>query len=795
MNENRQPFGPGSCPRGARLGRWVEHASCGLSRGAMRPAASGIPSAGTAAPARAPHAVPRPHAARQRGVAAILAMMFLVIFGALATAMAIVAQGNLATADSSLKINRSLAAAETGLRLMLYEANQAAASVKTRTGLIDGNNAPALWAQVETALDQSLSGNLDNLAEPYETGSALHVGPIALGPGAPTFTATFTPHPIAGENYGSAYYQRPPYSTMTPAVSASNPLNASWIRLSVTGTDSGGGSNPITRTINLDIHLQKLIPFAILSRSRVMIGTNVRVDGTIGSTFMEDNLANGHPVQMASDFMGLDPTLDAELTAFRNTLAVNDMDGDNRLNLANPAEVAGITNPAQYDTDHDGYITDFDFFMAFYDKTDKGYLTPGDLNTAGNPRMAQLFQLLDTAGDPNRPGYNDGIIDANDMYAKVSGQVLIEASKQSWQSGAANGQYQDYFQGPIVAPAGKPPLTFDAPDMSNYQFSPSDFDTSSLKALATGDFNTEVAAQLQQYDPNNSSSPQPVTYVMEPVPYGSPHPYDYYKRPVYKNMTFTNVTIPQGTNALFENCKFIGCTYVQTSTDNGYVDPATNIDDYNYAGAQQADGSLAYPGVTTVVNGQTVSDTKPLSNNLRFDNCDFEGAVAGDVPNQFTLMRNKLAFTGNTQFNIADSQNLTDAEKQLYARSTIMMPQYSVDMGSYTDPNAPQINLSGTIVAGIIDLRGQIVVDGQIVTTFQPQSNTAVVQGYTSPQYNVTLGYFSSAQGDLEEEIPTSGGLGRIYVKYDPSMGLPDGILGPVSLTPDWQTYFETAGD
>ena len=48
---------------------------------------------------------------RDRGAAAVLAMMFLVIFSSLAAAMAIVSQGNLQTADSSLKINRSRAAA------------------------------------------------------------------------------------------------------------------------------------------------------------------------------------------------------------------------------------------------------------------------------------------------------------------------------------------------------------------------------------------------------------------------------------------------------------------------------------------------------------------------------------------------------------------------------------------------------------------------------------------------------------------------------------------------------------
>ena len=51
----------------------------------------------------------------RRGVASVLAMMFLVIFGSLAVAMAVVAQGNLRTADSSLKVSRAMSAAETGI--------------------------------------------------------------------------------------------------------------------------------------------------------------------------------------------------------------------------------------------------------------------------------------------------------------------------------------------------------------------------------------------------------------------------------------------------------------------------------------------------------------------------------------------------------------------------------------------------------------------------------------------------------------------------------------------------------
>lgn len=97
---------------------------------------------------------------KRRGAAAILAMMFLVIFGALATAMAIVAQGNLSTADSHLKINRTLAAAETGLNFVMYRLNKVTKGITTSSGLIDETNAPTLWNSVRASMLTSMAGEV-----------------------------------------------------------------------------------------------------------------------------------------------------------------------------------------------------------------------------------------------------------------------------------------------------------------------------------------------------------------------------------------------------------------------------------------------------------------------------------------------------------------------------------------------------------------------------------------------------------------------------------------------------------
>jgi hypothetical protein len=721
---------------------------------------------------------------RERGAAAILAMMFLVIFASLAAAMAIVSQGNLQTADSSLKISRSLAASETGMRFMIYRINQVTVDVKTRAGEINATNAPALWDEIRAGLKASFANEVHNVDEPTEDGTTLTVGPIAVGPGEPTFTATLTPHPLAGEDYNSTYYQRAPYNAMTPAVSNASPLDATWVRVKVVASDGAAGKQ-ISRSITMDFKLEKKIRYAILSRSRVMIGRNVMIEGPIGSRFTETNLTNGHPIQMRSDFVGLDSTLDASIQTFVNTLTVNDTNGDNRLNLSDPAESDGIANAEQYDTNSDGYIDDYDFFLDRFDTDGDEKVSNLELDTASNVNASQLMQLIDTFGLATRTGYNDGYIDDKDRYAKIRGEVKVLADMEGWNEGAAGGAYQNYFQGAIVAGHGEDPMTFQADDSSVHEFGPSDFDTSSFKAMATGDLATQAAAQAATYNASDPTSPKPLgTVATEAVPYGAAHPYDYYDRPVYENMTFTNVKIPKGSNALFKNCKFVGCTFVESTTDNG--------DEYfNYAGMRLADGTLKHPDKQATVGGVPVADTKTVANNVRFDGCAFEGAVVTDATPNYTHVRNKITFTGKTKFD-TNAASLTDTQKALFRRSTILAPHYSVEMGTFVDANSANetVNLSGTIVAGVLDVRGQVKITGTILTTFEPESNTGPVLGTTSPQFNTTLGYFPSAQGDLEAELPSTG-VGVVQIRYDKTIPMPDGILGPVDLTPEYGTYYE----
>jgi len=734
-------------------------------------------------------------AVRERGAAAILAMMFLVIFASLATAMAIVSQGNLSTADAQIKIGRSLSAAETGMHYIAHRLQLATQDVTTTDGQITSANAGDLWDEVVTRLldpdyEHALVNELHNVQEPYRSGDVLYVGPIFVGPNAPSFRAILRPHPIAGENYNSSRYDQAPYTHLSPAVSNSDPLDATWVRVEVQASDGPVGRE-VYRSVSMDFRIDKKIRFAVLSRSRVMIGQNVMIDGSIGSRFTETNLNNGHPIQMVSDFRGLNDTLNDLLDDHLTQVITNDTDGDNRLAVYNTNEIAGYTDQAAAiaaDINNDGYIDEFDHFLNVFDTTGDGRVSDTELQTAASSSIAatQLLELIDTFGNSNRAGYNDGFIDSDDSYAKIQGELHATAPLLGWLDGAADGAYQDEIQGPIAPDFGDTAMTFESQEANNYSFGPEDFDVTTFRNMTTNDFVAQASNQAAQHDPSDSNSPQPLgAEVREEVPFGAAYPYDFFDRPVYENMTFTNVRIPKGTNALFKNCTFIGVTFVETETNNTDAN-------FNYSGMLESNGDAKHADKVTDVNGVEVADTKTVANNIRFDNCTFEGAVVTDSPEEFTHTRNKLSFTGTTKFDAENSPNLTEAEKQLFKRSTILAPHYSVEMGTFIAPHDAQekVELSGTIVAGLIDMRGQVKVNGTILTTFEPTSNTGPVLGDTSPQFNTTLGYFGSADGDLETELPTTG-VGVIQIRYDPTIPLPDGINGPIEITPVMTTYTE----
>jgi hypothetical protein len=384
----------------------------------------------------------------------------------------------------------------------------------------------------------------------------------------------------------------------------------------------------------------------------------------------------------------------------------------------------------------------------------------------------------------------------------------------------------------------------------------------------------------------------------ENAPYNSPSFSDVYWRPVFENMVFRNVKVPVGLNALFVNCTFVGSTHIETYTQNVHslwseyganiLDadgrPTPKFPRFVYGDDAGEDTDNAPPTLPDtavppeqlilmtdlsispldtgdvpadeiasfgdsysllpdpiVIDGKRVVNTKDFSNNVRFHDCLFVGSVVSDTPVEYTQVRNKLQFTGATRFTTVhpdepDNTNLNPDENDMdtILTSSMMLPNYSVDLGSFNSPPEQNITLQGAIIAGVLDARGNTTIDGALLLTFDPTHGEGpLVDVFGNPignpaGFNASLGYFGSDDGDYESIDPNDlpivdgvriigydtnsdglvdvpydepqpvgstpipfNGFGKIRVRHDPNMRLPSGLMLPLSMPPVSGTYQE----
>ncbi|MGB8226638.1 MAG: hypothetical protein WCE45_07245 [Sedimentisphaerales bacterium] len=200
-------------------------------------------------------------------------------------------------------------------------------------------------------------------------------------------------------------------------------------------------------------------------------------------------------------------------------------------------------------------------------------------------------------------------------------------------------------------------------------------------------------------------------------------------RYVCENKTLTNAMVAAKKNALFKNCTFNGILYVDGGT-------STN------------------------------------SNNIRFENCVFNGPIVTKPSTDTSSgwwQRNQLYFTGEETF-----QNQTDIP------ITILAPNFNVDIGN-TNPTKSDDNvLTGAIVGGIVDIRGNAEIYGTVISMFD-------TSGYSS-------GYVSNigaTLGDGGSETTNPGDVGVINITPDKSKLLPSGVTSPIVIKPLQDTYRE----
>ncbi len=916
------------------------------------------------------------HASR-RGITSVLAMMLAILVGSLAAAMGTVTQGNLRNASTHMHVMRAMQSAETGLAVAENRIREASGRFVLSRGEIDADLGERLWLGTWTGSD----GTISVLAPPSghsEPGAPSGIAQaIAYRHAADTNwieidgidAAIIGPAPSdAGSEYLPTGWVTTPAIPLSQASSDNDlptafqityaPLaNGTDVRAIVTGYDFDPTrpGKAVRRVISKDFRLVKSVDNAIVSNSRILIGKNVHIDGDVGTRYDQVEVENGDPIVIRSDFLGVDPSLDAKLEDLFANLALHDVDGDNRLRVGHPTEQAGLhvdgdtSNPLLDDSDYDGdgtadgafgdvtgdgFVDEFDLFINHFDTNNDGRVAIGGWPAAGTPAASaspEFVEDLDLAFliDANKPdrnengiagfvdddgdgvwdpdtedlldvdpyfggwadqtlGYRDGYIDYRDAYTKITGQVALKTTAQEWS--AAQGDIFEQLRGSVGGDSGTP-LLFAASDdilpfIDDTSFSLSQ---SALYAAADGgDFWAQVAdnlgvaqstldtyvetgingpdgPQYQRLDPDTNADGLPDNYAtahFEASPFNSPAPADWYYRPVFRNMVFKDAVIPTGVNALFENCTFVGVTRVEVYTDNTHVnwslygsmesdgvlppepsdEPLDKSDFDRYTTGNVTDGPSNYDDFPEppVINGVTATgsdrDTKRYSNNLRFHDCLVVGSVVSDVPTTYTHVRNKIQFTGATRFTDVhptspdDTQlNPDSSDLEEIAKSSLMVPNYSVDIGTFNSPPEQNVALRGAVVAGVLDARGNTSIDGALLLTFRPTPGVAPMidpfgQAIGNPaDFNTSLGYFGAEDGDAEsidpDTLPQVGGVpivgwdlngdgiadlgpdesptadqlangavpvpfwghGRIDIKFDDAMILPDGLLLPMT--------------
>lgn len=948
----------------------------------------------------------------RRGIASILAMMFLVLFGSLIAAMAVSSTGNIRTANMHLQVMRAMSAAETGLAVAEHRLHEASSRFVVAESEMDTSLSWALWTgssgsigthtvlpprlgYAESTLPAGIAEALINIHSAdvnYITGLGyLETPAIQVAPGG-VDTAVYassnwvnTQAVMIGEWDTSTMNNPPPAYQIRYAPL----LGGQYVRVIVEGIvyDLQRNSHPIRRTIIRDYQITKSVDQAILAHSKILIGKNVSIEGDLGTRYDEVEYNHGDPVVMRSDFHGLNADLDSKIEDFWAALSIADVDRDNRLRFGHPVEGAGMpadvdldgdTNPdgAFNDATGDGYLDEFDIFIRHYDADGDNRVTMSAALIVGTPAetagdtpefdgIDEDLALLIDSGLPDRNkngvfgfddlnnngvyepadenpldrdqihniysdlvlGWRDGYIDLMDQYAKVGGSFVFKAVLADWET--EQGPVEDRLHGPLIPGEGETPMIFGAGDDLLPDIDASSFigTETALMAAADGDsFWQQVADQLgvgigslsawtlasnsgdPAVDPQFSAVWDDADFdglpdnnaeaYFEKAPFNSPSYSDVYWRPVFTNMVFRNVQIPEGVNGLFDNCTFVGVTYIRSHADNTHPlwqEYGVNTLDVNGipapkyprevygddAGEDAADAPPMLPSTAIppneyvlimdsssspidkgdvpnseiasygsaystlpdplVIGGLRVVDTKERSNNLRFHDTLFVGSVVSDTPINYTQIRNKIQFTGATKFTTVhpdepanaflnpDSGDMDDIET-----SSMMLPNYSVDLGSFNSPPEQDVQLNGAIIAGVLDARGNTEVNGALLLTFDPEFGVAPLADITGTPignpagFNTSLGYFGEGDGDFESidpaTLPIVGGVpivgydttgdgladapfdepqppgstpvpfngyGKIRIRHDPDMRLPSGLMLPLSMPPVAGSYME----
>lgn len=737
----------------------------------------------------------------RKGFAAVLALLFIAIFATLAVAMISASSLNVQSSRNLSDVERARSLAESGLRWQAYRF-KVMARPKTLAGTIDAATATALWPAIKTALITDYS----TLSSASDRGGVADQGTTVNGP-------------TVGLDANR---------TQTFAITVSqNPVDPR--QLIVTSTGRYGRA---TRKAQLTFLIDKKVKFAVIGKVPIQIGRDTLVEGNVAMATANkwppiQMLSDFNHFDSV-----LRSRMDAWFSFLKGSTTINGVSVpnhngyDNRVKVTNGVEYQLAANNGFTDVNGDGYIDEYDLFVKRYDSNGDKAVSAAEFT---NPSTGQLYDTslwaaIDSlggplfAGDVTRVGYKDNVVSNNDGYAKIRGTLSIAATEAAWKAQLAGSgtTIRDWITG-TVSPVESTdiPVQFGASSAQLFDLDPANFEqcsanyrartgsaagtatrdatnrvianttlsasdvaygTPAVQVTASGSTNLAVGAIVTQaeLDAANATAKTKATAIngsntaIERTPIGSTTWQATYQRPIFKNVTFKNVIIPKGLNAVFDNCTFQGVTFVDTTRNITKSDGTTitysKDDGMTWSQKMLTKGASfsANTALTPATNNGAAN-----GNNLRFNDCTFNGPLAGNYATAYTHFSNSWEFTGKTQFN-----------NQVDQTATIVSPQVNIEMGSFSDPNTAPSTLIGVVVAGNIDIRGYSVVDGSIIVTGDGAGNT-------------TLGYFGPSDGDTNPSAMPEGGYGKINIRYNPYRALPDGINVSVDILPTPNTYTE----
>ena len=163
-------------------------------------------------------------------------------------------------------------------------------------------------------------------------------------------------------------------------------------------------------------------------------------------------------------------------------------------------------------------------------------------------------------------------------------------------------------------------------------------------------------------------------------------------------------------------------------------------------------------------------NTSTYYNNVRFEDCTFNGVIVTDVPDSLKWMQNCLYFTGEATF-----ENTSSVQE-----ATILAPHFNVNLGN-TNPEQNENNiLTGAIIGGIVDVRGNAQIYGTIISMCDTSQ--------WSSGYVTNIGATLDDGGSETTEL---GDIGVIDITPDKDQMLPSGVRSPMVIKFLQNTYTE----